>query len=457
MLEKLSSTLKKVTDKIAGALFVDKALIDSVIKDLQRALIEADINVMLVKEISEKIRKAAIDERVKGVEKREHIIKLIHDEFLQILGGEKKELQLKKQAKIMFVGLYGTGKTTTIAKLANYYSKRGRKVAMLGLDVYRPAATDQLEQLAKKHNLQVFIDKTEKNPEKIYKKFENELEKYDLILIDTAGRHSLDKDLINEIKTLEKLIKPDYVILTISSDIGQAAKTQALEFQKACKINGVIITRMDATAKGGGALTACKEINAPVFFITTGEHIHDFEPFNPSSFISRILGLGDLETLLEKVKSAIDEKSQKKTEERLKEGKFNLHDFYEQIKGVESLGTLDKIKEMIPGFGKAKIPEGMLENQEVKMKKWKHAIDSMTKEEIENPEILEKQTSRIARIAKGAGTATSDIRAMLKQYKIIKEFVKTGKSLDISEAGLQGFSQKQLMKFARKFGKKMRI
>ena len=134
-----------------------------------------------------------------------------------------------------------------------------------------------------------------------------------------------------------------------------------------------------------------------------------------------------------------------------------MHDFYEQIKGVESLGTLDKIKEMIPGFGKAKIPEGMLENQEVKMKKWKHAIDSMTKEEIENPEILEKQTSRIARIAKGAGTATSDIRAMLKQYKIIKEFVKTGKSLDISEAGLQGFSQKQLMKLARKFGKKMRI
>ena len=457
MFESLSSALKKGFDKIAGAIFVDKKTIEAVVKDLQRALIQADVNVHLVKELGDKIKKAAEDEKIKGIEKKEHIIKLLHDEILNLLGNEKKELEIKKgnKTKIMLIGLYGAGKTTTISKLASYYQKRGLKVAMLGLDVHRPAATDQLEQLGEQAKIQVFTDKNEKNPIKVYNTFKDELEKFDLVIIDTAGRHSLDKELVSEIKTLTKTIKPDYKLLTIQADIGQAAKQQASEFQKAAEINGVIITRMDSTAKAGGALTACNETHAPVYFIGTGERINDFESFNPKSFISRLLGLGDLEGLLEKVQSATDEKSQKKLKEKLEKGEFNLRDLQEQLKSMSGMGSLSKIAEMIPGLGKAKIPDNLLGTQENKMKKWQHAIDSMTEEEINNPELLEKQTTRLSRIAKGSGTSTSDIRQLIKQYKLLKEMTQTGSMENFDPS--QGLSQKQMMKLAKKFGKKMRI
>ena len=281
MLEKLGEVLRKATNKIANAIFLDKNVVDGIVRDLQRALIEADVSIALVKQLSDKIKKAALDERVKGIEKKEHIIKLLHDELINILG-EYKQLKLKKtQNRIMLLGLYGAGKTTTIAKLGNYYAKRGHKVALLGLDVHRPAAKEQLEQLAKKNKLTAFVDMKENDAIKTWKKFESQLKKYELILIDTAGRHNLDKELISEIKSLGKEINPTETILVMPADIGQAAKKQAEDFKKALNITGVIITRMDSTAKGGGALTACAETNAPVYFITTGEKINDIEEFNP--------------------------------------------------------------------------------------------------------------------------------------------------------------------------------
>jgi len=458
MLEGLGSALKKGFDKIAGAMFLDKKTIELVVKDLQRALIQADVNVHLVKELGERIKKESEDEKVKGIEKKEHLTKILHDEILNLLGKEKHEIKLEKgkQTKIMLLGLYGSGKTTTSHKLAAYYAKRGFKVAMLGLDVHRPAAKEQLKQLGEKIKVPVFIDKDENNALKTYKKFKKELEDYDLVIIDTAGRHSLDKELVDEITTLGKEIKPDYVFLVIQADIGQAAKTQAAEFQKACNINGVIITRMDSTAKAGGALTACNETKAPVFFIGTGEKANDFETFNPNSFISRLLGLGDLEGLLERVQSAVDEKSQKKLKDKLEKGHFDLRDFQEQLKQMGNMGSMSKLLEMVPGLGKAKIPENMLDNQEGKMKNWQHAIDSMTKEEIEDPEIIEKQTTRLGRIAKGSGTTTSDIRQMLKQYKILKEMATgTGDLANFDPS--QGLNQKQMLKIAKKFGRKMKF
>ena len=457
MLDKLASALRNTFDKIAGAIFIDKKTIESVVRELQRALLEADVNVQLVMQLSEKLRKAAADEKIKGVEKREHMIKLLHDELLNIAGKEKQEINLakKKQTKIMLIGLYGSGKTTTAAKLGNYYTKRGFKSALLGLDVHRPAAPEQLEQLAEKANLSCFIDKQEKNALKIWEKYRKELQDFELLVIDTAGRHDLDSELVGEIKKLNKEIKPDYVILVIAADIGQAAKKQAAEFKKACGISGVIITRMDSTAKAGGALTACAETGANVLFISTGEKINDIEPFNPETFISRLLGMGDLQSLIEKVKLATGSEIQKNAEKRLKEGTFTLVDFYEQLKSMQNLGPLDKVMELIPGLGKAKekIPENLLGTQEEKMKKWKYAIDSMTIHEKESPEILEKQTSRMQRIAKGAGITTSDVRSLIKQYKMIKEFGKGGMPDDLS----QGFSQKQIQKLAKKFGRKIRI
>ena len=213
---------------------------------------------------------------------------------------------------------------------------------------------------------------------------------------------------------------------------------------------------MDSTAKAGGALTACNETKAPVFFIGTGEKMNDLESFNPKSFISRLLGLGDLEGLLEKVESAIDEKSQKKLKTKLEEGTFTLRDFQEQLKQMKGMGSLSKIAEMIPGLGKAKIPEELLGTQEDKLKKWEHAINSMTQEEITNPEVIEKQTSRISRIAKGSGTTTTDIRQLLKQYKMLKELASGAGDLSQIDPS-QGLNQKQMMKLAKKFGKKVKF
>lgn len=454
MLEKLSAVLKKTTDKIANAIFLDKKFLDSIIKDLQRALIEADVNVSLVLELTQKIKKAAFDERIKGLEKKEHIIKLLHDELISILG-QKYEIALKKQNIFMLLGLYGSGKTTTIAKLASYYSKRGKKVCAIGLDVHRPAAAEQLRQLSEKLNFPTFINPKEKDPAKIWKQFSPELKKYELILVDTAGRDALDLELIKEIKSLNKLIKPSEILLVMPADIGQAAKTQAQKFKEALNITGVIITRMDSTAKAGGALTACAEVKAPVIFIGTGEKPIDLETFDPESFLSRLLGMGDLKTLMEKIHSVVDEKQIEKTQKRLQEGKFTLRDLEAQLKSMESLGSMDKILSLIPGLGKAKekIPEAQLEMQQEKIKQWKHAIKSMTEEEIENPEILEKQTSRIQRISKGSGIPTSSIRALLKQYKMLKEMISSSSTLQEGSA----LDQKTMMKLARKFGKKMKF
>jgi len=458
MLEKLGEILRKATNKIANAIFLDKNLVDSIIKDLQRALIEADVNVLLVKELSDKIRKAALDERIKGIEKKEHIIKLLHDELVSILG-QYKPLGLQKgQNRIIFLGLYGAGKTTTIAKLGNYYSKRGKKVALIGLDVHRPAAPEQLKQLADKNHLTCFVDYDEKNPVKLWKSFEKKMKDYDLVLVDTAGRHALDKGLIDEIKSLNKIVNPTETILVMPADIGQAAKKQAKEFLEAVNITGVIITRMDSTAKGGGALTACAEAGnkVSVYFITTGEKINDIEEFNPKSFLSRLLGMGDLESLMEKIRSVTDESKNAKMQAQISEGKLSLEDVIEQVKSMNSLGGFEQIKSMIPGFGNVKLKDtGMMENAQEKTKKWEHIIKSMTLEERENPELLEKQTSRIARIAQGAGVHGSDIRALLKQYKMLNEMLKSGKGMDMS----QGISQKQMQKLAKKFGKmkKMRF
>src|SRR3989344_2070835 len=405
MLEKLGEVLRRATDKVMNAVFLDKNLVDSIIKDLQRALIEADVNVSLVKELSDKVRKAALDERIKDIEKKEHIIKILHDELLKIIG-EKKELKLRKgQNRILLLGLYGAGKTTTVAKLGNYFAKRGNKVAVIGLDVHRPAASEQLKQLAEKNKLSYFIDADEKDATKIWKNLEakGKLKDFDVLIVDTAGRHNLEAELIKEIKSLNKEIKPTESILVMPADIGQAAKQQAQDFKKAVDITGIIITRMDSTAKGGGALTACSEVNTGVYFITTGEKINDIESFNPKAFLSRLLGMGDLENLIEKIKSVTDESKQKNIQKELEGGKINLDDFIEQIKSMNSLG----------GFG--------------------------------------KETSRISRIAKGSGANSSDVRALLKQYKMINEMVKSGMASDFSSGA--ELNPKQMQKLARKFMK----
>ena len=253
------------------------------------------------------------------------------------------------------------------------------------------------------------------------------------------------------------------MILVMAADIGKTAKKQAQEFKKAGRVSGVFVTRMDGTAKGGGVLVSCAEVEAPVLFLGTGEKLQDIETFSPTAFVSRLLGMGDLEALLEKAKTAIEDKDKKKIEKNLEEGKFSLMDMYDQIKAMQKMGPLGKIAELIPGLGGMKLPEGILDVQESKMKKWKFAIDSMTKKERENPEIL--TSSRIARISKGSNVPTNEIREMLKQHKLIKGFVGKSKDFDleklqkgmVSGRGMSGLpvDKKTLRKLAKKFKGKL--
>ena len=250
------------------------------------------------------------------------------------------------------------------------------------------------------------------------------------------------------------MIKPTETILVMPADIGQVAKQQAKEFGEALGISGVIITRMDSTAKAGGALTACAELgkNCGVVFITTGEKINDIEEFRREQFLSRLLGMGDLQALMEKIHSATDEKNRKKIEKKIEDGKLSLEDVVSQVKSMGEIGGFEKIKSLIPGFNsiEKKVPENIIESQQGKISKWEHIIKSLTEKEKSNPEIIEKQTSRIQRIAKGAGVNSSDVRSLLKQYKMLNEMIKSQSSLGNLEKGM---SQKQMMKLAKKFMK----
>jgi len=451
MLDKLGNVLKKTMSKLAGAVFIDKKIIEEIIKDLKYSLLEADVNIKIVNDLCDKIKNKS-SQKIAGLEKKEQLIKLIRDELVEILGKEEHEIKIdkkKKPFKIMLLGLYGSGKTTTAAKLGFYYSKRGFKTALVGLDVHRPAAPEQLEQMAKKANLSYFVDKEEKQVGMIWKNFEPKLHKYNLAIIDTAGRDILSDALINELKALYKEIKPDLVLLVMPADIGKAASAQARGFAKTGKIDGVIITRLDGTAKGGGALVSCAETKAKVIFVGTGEKLQDIETFDPDSFVSRLLGMGDLKALLEKAKLAIEEKEKKKIESRFEEGKFTLSDLYGQIKAMQSMGPLGKIAEMIPGMGglKAKAPN-LFDIQDAKLKKWRYAIDSMTLEERENPEKL--NSDRIARISKGSNVSTADIRELIKHYKLVKEFMSSAQGIKTPGQ----LDKKTLQKLAKKFGRR---
>jgi len=448
VLEKLSESLKGTLQKIAKSIFVDEKLINELIKDIQKALLQSDVNVKLVFDLTQKIKERALkEEPAKGLTKKEQLINIVYDELVKFLGGEKSELNIseKKPAKIMLVGLFGSGKTTTAGKLAKHFLKRGNKVALVGLDVHRPAAMTQLEQVAKQVNVPFFIDKKTKDPIKIYKSFEDELKKFDVVIVDTAGRDALSNDLINEIKDVNNLVKANENLLVISADIGQAAQKQAEAFHQSCGITGVIVTKMDGTAKGGGALTACAVTKAPIKFIGVGEKLDDFESFNPQGFVGRILGMGDIEALLEKAKEAITEEEAQDLEKKLLKGEFSLIDLYQQMEAMSKMGSLSKIMEMIPGMGQIKMPKDMLQVQEGKLVKWKHAMNSMTKHELEDPEIID--ASRIERIAKGSGISTSDIRELIKQYRQGKKMMKMFKGSESPEKLMQKLSKGKGLKF----------
>lgn len=424
VLEKLGSSLKNTLQKIAKSIFVDEKLINELVKDIQRYLLQADVNVQLVFNLTKTIKERALKEKEAAtLTKKEQLINIVYEELVNFLGKEKYDIDIKqKPFKIMLVGLFGSGKTTTAGKLAKFFTKRGYKVALVGLDIHRPAAMDQIEQIAKQAKVPAFLDKEEKDPLTIWGYNKDKFNQYDILIIDTAGRDALSGDLIKEIEILNKNIKPDENLLIISADIGQAAQKQAEQFHKSCGITGVVATKMDGTAKAGGALSACAVTKAQIKFIGVGEKIEDLEQFNPKGFVGRLLGMGDLEALLEKAKEAIKEEDAEDLGKRFLKGDFSLIDLYEQMAAMKKMGSLSKIIEMVPGFSQLNLPKEMLNVQEGKLEKWKYAMNSFTKEELENPDSVDKD--RIERISKGSGVAVKEIRGLLKQYKQSKKMIK---------------------------------
>ena len=442
VLDKLGESLKGTLNKIASSVFVDDRLVNELVKDIQRSLLQSDVNVKLVFDLSKRIKERINKEETpSALTKKEQLVKIVYEELTQLLGDKPSEIKIeKKPTKIMLLGLFGSGKTTTSGKLAKYFQKRGLKVALVQLDVYRPAAYDQLLQLGKSLGVPVFGDKEEKNPEKIYEKYHDQLNEHDVIIVDTAGRDALSKELITELKNLGEKINPEESLLVISGDIGQAAKTQAEAFHEAKTITGVIVTKLDGTSKGGGALTACSSTGAKIKLIGVGEKAEDLEKYDSKKFVGRLLGMGDLDTLLEKAEEAFSEQDAKDLEKKLMKGEFSLIDLYEQTQSIKKMGPLTKVLEMIPGFNQMQIPKEMLNIQETKLEKWKNAMDSMTREELEDPEIMSPE--RIERVRAGSGVPAEGIRSMLKEHKKSKKMMKM----------LKGTNPKNMEKMMKRMG-----
>ena len=446
VLEKLGSSLRDTLSKIAGSLFVDEKLINELVKEIQRALLQADVNVKLVFSLSQKIKERALKEDIPpGLTKKEYLIHVVYEELTHFLSGETPKIEItKKPYKIMLVGLFGNGKTTTAGKLAKYFQKRGYKVGLVQTDTWRPAAFAQLQQLGQQLDISAFGSKEKKDPAAIYKAHEKALLQNDIIIVDTAGRDALNDELISELNDINAAVQPDERLLVLAADLGQAAEKQAKVFHETCSITGVIITKLDGTAKGGGALSACAITKSPVKFIGIGEKIDDLELFKPKNFVGKLLGMGDLEALLEKAKEAISEEDAQDMGKKFLSGKFNLVDLYEQMEAMSKMGPLGKVMEMIPGLSQLKLPQDAIVVQESKLKVWRHIMNSCTKDELEDPDAMD--SSRIDRIANGSGTSAQDVRELLKQYKQAKKMMKT-------MGGSVG-SEKSMEKMMKRMGNK---
>ncbi|NYB51723.1 MAG: signal recognition particle protein [Methanobacteriaceae archaeon] len=423
MLGDLGKNLTKTMKKLAGMTIIDEEVVKEVIKEIQRALIQSDVNIKLVLNLSKTIENKALNEKPpKGVTAKEHVIKIVYDELVHLLGDKAEEIEIsKKPYKILFVGLQGSGKTTTIGKMARYLQKKGFSPAIICTDTWRPAAYEQLRQLTESLNLPLYGDPDNKDALDLARKGLKEFKKQDLIIVDTAGRHKEEKDLLEEMEQISAVVEPDEVMLVIDGTIGQQAREQALAFSKTTKIGSIVITKLDGSAKGGGALSAVAEIGAPIKFIGTGERIEDLEVFDPERFISRLLGMGDIKTLIERAEEIAEEDVDTEAMDAMLSGKFTLKDMYSQFEMMNKMGPMQQVMNLLPGMG-SKLPKNASQVTEEKLTKYKILMDSMTEEELTHPEIIKQ--SRVKRISRGSGMRNEDVKELLKYYQVTKKAIK---------------------------------
>lgn len=425
--ENLSEKLQGTFKKLKGKGVLTEADINEAMREVKLALLEADVNFKVVKEFVAEVKEKALGQGVlESLTPGQQVIKIVNDTLVDLMGGTNSKLTFSPSGftVLLMVGLQGTGKTTTCGKLAAYLKKSGKKPMLAACDIYRPAAIDQLEVVGKSVDVPVFTDRGSNKAEDIALKARKEAERrgYDVLIVDTAGRLQIDSELMDELVRVKKAIKPHEILLVVDALTGQDAVNAAEGFNDALGIDGIIMTKMDGDSRGGAALSAKKVTGKPVKFIGVGEKTDALEPFHPERMASRILGMGDMLSLIEKAQETFDEEKAAKLEKKIKKNEFTLEDFLDQMGQINKMGGLGKMIGMLPGLGANKVSDEDIEKGEQEFKQMEAIIYSMTLEERRNPSLL--NASRRKRIAAGSGQPVSKINNLIKKYEDTKKLMK---------------------------------
>ncbi len=426
VLDDLGSSLRGTLDKLQGKTTLSEDDVEEIVKEIQRSLLSADVDVSLVMDLSDRIRERALEEEPPaGTTARDHVLKIVYEEMVGLVG-ESTEIPLEEQT-IMLAGLQGSGKTTSAAKMAWWFSKKGLRPAVIQTDTFRPGSYEQAKEMAERAEVEFYGDPDNDDPVDIARKGLEATEDADVHIVDTAGRHALEEELIEELEEIESVVDPDRNLLVLDAAIGQGAKEQAGRFHDAVGIDGVMITKLDGTAKGGGALAAVDQTGSSIAFLGTGEEVGDIERFEASGFISRLLGMGDLKQLSERVERAMAETQEEEDwdPEDLMKGEFTLRDMRKQMNAMNRMGPLDQVLDMIPGLGggiKDQLPDDAMDMTQDRLRDFEVIMDSMTETELENPRAIGQ--SQIERIARGSGKDEETVRELLEQHKMMSRMMK---------------------------------
>ena len=445
VLDDLGTSLRSSLDKIQGKSRLSESDVEEIVKEIQRSLLSADVDVSLVMELSDAIETRALEEEPPGgTTAKDHVLRIVYEEMVDLVG-DSTELPLESQT-ILLAGLQGSGKTTSAAKMAWWFSKKGLRPAVIQTDTFRPGAYDQAKQMCDRAEVEFYGDPDADDPVQIARDGLESTADADVHIVDTAGRHALEDDLIAEIEAIDGAVAPDRSLLVLDAAIGQGAKDQARQFEESIGIDGVMITKLDGTAKGGGALTAVDETGSSIAFLGTGETVQDIERFEPSGFISRLLGMGDLKQLSERVERAMQETQEEDDDwdpEDMLEGEFTLRDMKKQMDAMNKMGPLDQVMDMIPGLGGGmmdELPDDAMDVTQDRMRRFERIMDSMTDEELENPRVVGQ--SRTERIARGSGTDAETVRQLLEQHSMMERTI----------SQFQGMGEGDMQRMMKKMG-----
>ena len=425
--ENLSDKLQDTFKKLKGKGVLTEEDIDKAMREVKLALLEADVNFKVVKEFVAEVKAKALGADVlNSLTPGQQVVKIVNDELISLMGGTNSKLTYSSTGftTILMVGLQGTGKTTTCGKLAQYLKKEGKKPMMAACDIYRPAAIDQLEVVGKQVDVPVYTERDNRKAEEIavHAKKQAVIKGYNVLIVDTAGRLQIDEELMEELVRVKAAVKPHEILLVVDALTGQDAVNAAQGFNDKLGIDGIIMTKMDGDSRGGAALSAKKVTGKPVKFMGTGEKLDALEPFHPERMASRILGMGDMLSLIEKAQETYDEEKAAKLEKKLRKNEFTLEDFLDQMGEVRNMGGLGKILDMLPGVNKKGVSEDDIDKGEKEFRQMEAIIRSMTLEERRNPSIL--NASRRKRIAQGAGQSVSRVNQLIKKYEDAKKLMK---------------------------------